>query len=149
MAKGVGGGVPIGVVMTTMKDIFSPGDHGSTFGGNYLVTSTALEVCNILDELKNNGKLDETILYFERKLKEFYENNQNIFTGMVGLGLMRGLRVLNSDILSSIISNGFDNGVMVLKAGKNTLRFLPPLTISKDEIDEGFNRLNKAIADIK
>ncbi|MEA3315082.1 MAG: aminotransferase class III-fold pyridoxal phosphate-dependent enzyme [Campylobacterota bacterium] len=149
MAKGIGGGVPIGVVMTTLKDIFSPGDHGSTFGGNYLVTSTALEVCNILDELKNSGKLDETILYFETKLKEFYERNKDIFTSVVGLGLMRGLRVLNSDILSSIISNGFDNGVMVLKAGKNTLRFLPPLTISKDEIDEGFKRLDKTIDGIK
>lgn len=149
MAKGIGGGVPIGVVMTTLKDIFSPGDHGSTFGGNYLVTSTALEVCNILDELKNSGQLDETILYFETKLKEFYENNKDIFTSLVGLGLMRGLRVINSDMLSSIISNGFDNGILVLKAGKNTLRFLPPLTISKDEIDEGFKRLNKTIDGLK
>jgi len=148
MAKGIGGGVPIGVVMTTHKDIFSPGDHGSTFGGNYLSTAAALETCNILDELKNNGILDETLIYFEKKIKEFYENNKEIFTDVVGLGLMRGLRVKDSDTLSKIISNGFENGVLVLKAGRNTLRFLPPLTISKNEIDEGFKRLGSAIENI-
>ncbi|MEA2051162.1 MAG: aminotransferase class III-fold pyridoxal phosphate-dependent enzyme [Campylobacterota bacterium] len=141
MAKGVGGGVPIGVVMTRHKDIFSPGDHGSTFGGNYLSTAAALEVCTILDELKDSGKLDETIIYFEEKLKELYRSHTDKFTQVVGLGLMRGLRVKDSDTLNSIISKSFENGVIVLKAGKNTLRFLPPLTITKDEIKDGFSRL--------
>lgn len=145
MAKGVGGGVPIGVVMTKHKDIFSPGDHGSTFGGNYLSTACALEVCNILDELKNKGALDETIIYFESKLKEFYQNNKNLFTDIVGLGLMRGLRVKDSETLGSLIKEAANCGVLVLKAGKNTLRFLPPLTITKDEINEGFKRLEKAV----
>jgi acetylornithine aminotransferase len=148
MAKGVGSGVPIGVVMTTHKDIFSPGDHGSTFGGNYLSTASALEACTILDELKNSGNLDETMIYFEDKLKYFYENHQNIFTEMVGLGLMRGLRVKDKDTLMNIIKEGFNCGVLVLKAGKNTLRFLPPLTITKAEIDKGFIRLEKAVENI-
>ena len=148
MAKGIGGGVPIGVVMTTHKDILEPGDHGSTFGGNYLSTATALEVCNILDEIKNNGTLNETIIYFEKKLKEFYKNNKNVFEDIVGLGLMRGLRVKDAQTLTNIISNSFNEGVLVLKAGKNTLRFLPPLTISKDEINEGFKRLELAIEKI-
>jgi len=145
MAKGVGSGVPIGIVMTTHKDIFEPGDHGSTFGGNYLSTASALEACTILDEIKNDGTLDETIIYFESKLKEFHENNTDIFTGIVGLGLMRGLRTKDADTLASIIKNSFNAGVLVLKAGKNTLRFLPPLTISKVEIDEGFKRLGQAV----
>jgi len=148
MAKGVGGGVPIGIVMTTLKDIFVPGDHGSTFGGNYLSTASALETCTILDEIKNDGSLDETIIYFESKLKEFYEQNTNIFTDIVGLGLMRGLRVKDAETLAKIINNGFENGILVLKAGKNTLRFLPPLTISKEEIDEGFKRLEQAVEKI-
>ena len=145
MAKGVGSGVPIGIVMTTHKDIFEPGDHGSTFGGNYLSTASALEACTILDEIKNDGSLDETILYFETKLKDFYEIHTDIFTDVVGLGLMRGLRVKDAQTLSSIITKAFDSGVLVLKAGKNTLRFLPPLTISKAEIDEGFKRLGQAV----
>jgi acetylornithine aminotransferase len=148
MAKGLGGGVPIGAVLTIHKDILTFGDHGSTFGGNYLSTAASVKVCEILDELKNSGKLDETIIYFEAKLKEFYKNNQNIFTDSVGLGLMRGLRVKDSDTLSAIIENSFKEGLIILKAGKNTLRFLPPLTISKREIDLGFKRLEDAVAKI-
>jgi acetylornithine aminotransferase len=145
MAKGLGGGVPIGAVMTTHKDILVPGDHGSTFGGNYLSTRASLEVCNILQECKDSGLLDETMIYFETKLKEFYENHQDIFTDMVGLGMMRGLRVKDADTLTQFISKAFDNGVLVLKAGRNTLRFLPPLTITKYEVNEGFERLEKAL----
>lgn len=148
MAKGIGGGVPIGVVMTTHKDIFSPGDHGSTFGGNYLSSASALEACNILEEIKNDGSLDETLIYFEEKLQTFYNQHKDLFTDMVGLGLMRGLRVKDSDTLATIIKEGFNNGVLVLKAGKNTLRFLPPLTITKVEINEGFKRLEKAVENI-
>ena len=148
MAKGVGGGVPIGIVMTTHKDILVPGDHGSTFGGNFLSTRASLEVCNILEEIKNNGSLDKTISYFEEKLEVFYSSNKNLFTSLVGLGLMKGLRVKDADTLSSIMTNAFDEGVLVLKAGKNTLRFLPPLTITNHEIDEGFKRLENAVKSI-
>jgi acetylornithine aminotransferase len=62
--------------------------------------------------------------------------------------MMRGLRVKDADTLAKIISNAKDEGVIVLKAGRNTLRFLPPLTITKGEMDEGFSRLNRAIASI-
>jgi len=67
LAKGLGGGVPIGAIMTKLKDIFKPGDHGSTFGGNYLVTNAANEVLDILQEEKESGRLDERFLYFENK----------------------------------------------------------------------------------
>lgn len=145
LAKGVGGGVPIGIVMTTLKDIFSPSDHGSTFGGNYLVTSTALEVISILDEYKKSGALDETIIYFEKELTKIYEQNKKLFTKEVGIGLMRGLRVTDEETLGKIIKKAFEQRVLVLKAGKSTLRFLPPLTITKEEIDEGFKRLANAL----
>ncbi len=145
LAKGLGGGVPIGAVMTKHKDIFVPGDHGSTFGGNYLSTKASLEVLDILDEYKDSGALYEALIYFEKKLNEFFEANKNYFTDSVGLGLMRGLRVKDDETLSSIIKKAFENGVLVLKAGKSTLRFLPPLTITKEEIDEGFKRLTDAL----
>ena len=149
LAKGLGGGVPIGAIMTTHKDIFNPGDHGSTFGGNYLVTTAALEVLDILEEIKDSGALDETIIYFNKKLNEIYENNKELFTNNVGLGLMRGLRVKDADTLALIIKTAFEEGVLVLKAGKNTLRLLPALTISKNEMDEGFIRLERALNKIK
>lgn len=66
LAKGLGGGVPIGAVLTIHKDIWGAGDHGSTFGGNYLVTSAGLEVLDILENYKDSGKLDETIIYFTK-----------------------------------------------------------------------------------
>ncbi|RXK08722.1 aspartate aminotransferase family protein, partial [Halarcobacter bivalviorum] len=72
LAKGLGGGVPIGAVLTKHKDIWSAGDHGSTFGGNYLVTTAALEVLDILEDLKDSGTLDETIIYYTKKLDELY-----------------------------------------------------------------------------
>jgi acetylornithine aminotransferase len=148
MAKGLGGGVPIGAILTTHKDLLTFGDHGSTFGGNYLSTTASLEVCNILEKLKQSGKLDKTIKYFENKLEKFYQNHKDIFLNSVGIGLMRGLRVNNNDTLVSIINKASKNGVLVLKASRNTLRFLPPLTITNKEINLGFERLENAIKNI-
>ncbi len=144
LAKGLAGGVPIGAVMTKHKDIFEPGDHGSTFGGNYLSTRAGLEVLDILESYKNSGILDETFLYFEGELSKICKKYPNLFTQSVGLGLMRGLRCKSSDILAHAIKSAFNEGLLVLKSGKNTLRVLPPLTISKDEIDEGFKRMTSA-----
>ncbi len=148
LAKGLGGGVPIGVVMTGKKEIFAPGDHGSTFGGNYLSTAAANEVLDILEELKQSGELDHALIYFEEALERFAAAHPGIFLGHVGLGMMRGLRVADAQTLSAIINAAREEGVLVLKAGRNTLRFLPPLTITKGEIDEGFARLEKAMASV-
>jgi len=149
LAKGLGGGVPIGVVMTSLKDVLSAGDHGSTFGGNYLSATAACSVVDILNEYKASGKLDETFEYFAQKQEEFFSANRNLFTQKVGIGMMCGLRCKNADTLTNIMSNAKENGVMVLKAGRNTLRFLPPLTITKEEIDEGFKSLNTAVSTLK
>lgn len=149
MAKGLGGGVPIGAVITKHKDLFTYGDHGSTFGGNYLSTAAALEVLDILEQYKDCGKLDETSIYFQEELNKVFENHKDIFTQSVGLGLMRGLRVKDANTLASIIEKSFNEGLLVLRAGKNTLRLLPPLSISKEEIDLGFKRLNNALSKIK
>ncbi|OCR14838.1 acetylornithine aminotransferase [Helicobacter pullorum] len=144
-AKGLAGGVPIGAVMTRLKDIFAPGDHGSTFGGNFLSTRAALEVLGILKEEKQSGRLDKTILYFSQKLQALQKSYPEIFIEEIGLGLMRGLRVRDLDTLTHFLQKAYENGVLVLKSGKNTARFLPSLTITKEEIDEGFNRINEAI----
>ncbi len=145
LAKGLAGGVPIGAVMTKHKDIFVPGDHGSTFGGNFLSTRAGIEVINILESYKNSGLLDETFLYFEERLPMICESYPNFFTGHVGLGLMRGFRCKDAETLTKLVNACFDEGLLVLKAGKNTLRMLPPITISKDEINEGFKRMTSAL----
>jgi len=148
LAKGLGGGVPVGVVMTSHKDILHPGDHGSTFGGNYLSTRAAITVLDILKKKKESGELELAALYFERGLENVYKKYSHLFDEMVGFGLMRGLRVKEGDNLSKMISLAHENGVLVLKAGRNTLRLLPPLTISESEIDEGFKRLDSALSKI-
>ncbi len=148
LAKGLGGGVPIGAVMTTLKDIFEAGEHGSTFGGNYLSSRAGLEVLNILEDLKNSGTLDKTIIYFEDKLRELVKEFNNLFECEVGLGLMRGLSARSAEIQSRVIKKALENRVLVLKSGRNRVRFLPPLTISKEEIDEGFKRLKEAFKQI-
>ncbi len=148
LAKGVGGGVPVGVVMTTLKDIFSAGDHGSTFGGNYLSSTAICEVMDILNEYDASGELAINMLLFDKALEKFYNENQTLFTEKVGLGMMCGLRAKNAETLAKVINNAREHGVMVLKAGKNTLRLLPPLTIKQEEINEGFKRLSAAVKNI-
>ncbi len=147
-AKGLAGGVPIGAIMTTRKDIFKAGDHGSTFGGNFLSTRSALEVLDILNELKESGELDRAIIYFEENLRAVAKEFSNLFDGEIGLGLMRGLRAKSEEIQKYAIAKSFEERLLVLKSGRNTVRFLPPLTISKAEMDEGFARLKKALAKI-
>ena len=145
LAKGLGGGVPIGVVMTTLKDVFSAGDHGSTFGGNFLSTTAACEVVDILNEIYESGELQKNIDYFDSELEKFYTAHKDIFTSKVGIGMMCGLRVKDGDTLTKIIYRAREEGVIVLKAGRDTLRLLPALTITKEEIDEGFISLNRAL----
>ncbi|MDQ1263329.1 MAG: acetylornithine/N-succinyldiaminopimelate aminotransferase [Campylobacterota bacterium] len=145
LAKGLGGGVPIGVVMTRLKEIFSAGDHGSTFGGNFLSTTAACEVMDILSEMNADGTLSDGISYFESELEKFYNAHRGVFTSKVGIGMMCGLRVKDGDTLTKVIQRAREEGVIVLKAGRDTLRLLPALTITKEEIDEGFKALNRAL----
>jgi len=148
LAKGLGGGVPVGVVMTTKKDVLSAGDHGSTFGGNYLSSTAVMTVVDYLKNYKESGELDEIIIAFSAKLDAVQKAHSDLFSEAVGFGLMRGLRVKDAETLTKIIDASRDAGVMVLKAGRNTLRFLPPLTITKTEMNEGFKRLEKAISSL-
>jgi acetylornithine aminotransferase len=146
LAKGLGGGVPIGAVMTKHKDILVAGDHGSTFGGNYLSTAAGLAVLDVLKPMYDSGIIDETLVYFSEKSKEVAEKYENLFEKEVGLGLMRGLRAKSADIQGAVLKNALAEGLIILKAGRNTVRFLPSITISKSEIDEGFKRFEKAIS---
>ena len=149
LAKGLGGGVPIGAVMTKHKEVLSAGDHGSTFGGNYLSTAAGLAVLDVLKPMYDDGSIDETLLYFSTKLKEIVDTYGNLFEKEVGLGLMRGLRAKSAEIQGSIIKNCMQEGLVVLKAGRNTVRFLPSITITKEEIDEGFKRFEKVLRSLQ
>ncbi len=148
LAKGLGGGVPVGAVMTRLKTILKPGDHGSTFGGNFLSTRAALEVLDILEEHKNSGELDRMMLRFETRLKNYVERYPDLFDKEVGAGFMRGLRVKAGRDAGDIVKAAFENRLILLKAGRNTVRFLPVLTMTQEEMDLGFERLDAALASL-
>ncbi len=149
LAKGLGGGVPIGAVVTRLTDVLKPGDHGSTFGGNYLSTRAGIEVCNILKEEKESNRLKNRIEYFENKLLEIVKEFPNLFNEVSGYGLMRALKTQSTNIRDEIVKKAFEKRVLVLKAGSHSVRFLPPLTISFEEIDEGFDRLKDALMKVE
>lgn len=148
LAKGLGGGVPIGAILTKHKDLLIAGDHGSTFGGNYLVTTAALTVLEILEHIKRDNSLGDKIIYFNEKIEKIVNKNTKTMEYATGIGLMRGIKIIDDETLGRIVSGAFNEGLLVLKSGRSTLRFLPPLTITKDEIDKGFERLENAISKI-
>ena len=146
-AKGLAGGVPIGACVA-QQNIFAPGEHGSTFGGNFLATSTALAVLSQLQFLKASGKLDKTIKRFIKKLDGLAADYPSLIEKRVGLGLMQGLVLRDEKNLGEIFNKALQNGLLILKSGKRTLRFLPALNIKKSEIKEGFARLRKSLDEI-
>ncbi|MBP5778497.1 MAG: aminotransferase class III-fold pyridoxal phosphate-dependent enzyme, partial [Campylobacter sp.] len=109
---------------------------------------TALATLNELGKLKVTGKLDGTIKIFRKKLDKIVSDNPEIFEKRVGLGLMQGLVLKDEKNLGIIFDKALKNGLLVLKSGKNTLRFLPPLNITKAEIKEGFERLKAVLKEI-
>jgi acetylornithine aminotransferase len=148
LAKGLGNGIPIGAILTTKKDVLSLSSHGSTFGGNYISTTAGLKVIEILEELKDSGKLDNTIKYFSKKMDEIQEKFPNILKKQVGIGMLRGFRMQDLETLEKVIQKAKENKLLMLKAGKNTLRILPTLSITEKEINLGFARFEMALNDL-
>lgn len=148
LAKGLGGGVPIGATMTNKIDIFEVGDHGSTFGGNFLASTAGLCVLETLESFKKSNELDSNIHYFSKQLEKICKNNQNIFIDVSGIGFMRGIKTKDENLLAMIIKKAKKHHLLVLKSGNATLRLLPPITITKDEINQGFIRLQNALDEI-
>lgn len=140
LAKGLAGGVPIGACLADERccDVLSKGTHGSTFGGNPICCAGGNAVLNkvtsegFLDEIASKGE------YFREKLAEIPE-----VEGVDGMGLMIGVR-LKTKTAAEVCKACLDNGLLILTA-KEKLRFLPPLTITKDEIDKGIEILKNVL----
>ena len=145
LAKGLASGIPIGVMMTSLKDVLKVTEHGSTFGGNHLSTTVCKKVLSILEEYSNSGELQENIKFFDDYLLFLVKKYPNTFLEKTGFGFMQGLVLKDEKLLNDIINSSLKNGVLVLKSGKNIIRFLPPLNISKKEMERGFKRFEKTI----
>lgn len=148
LAKGLATGIPIGVMMTSKKDIFTFGDHGSTFGGNHLSTTVSCKVLDILEKYSNIGTLQENIKFFDSYLLYFMNKYPNLFIQKNGHGFMQGLVLKDDTKLNELINSSLKNGLLILKSGKNIIRFLPPLNITKKEMIKGFKRFENSIIEI-
>lgn len=143
-AKGLAGGVPIGACLVK-EDVFEVGEHGSTFGGNFLATAAGITALKELNKLKKSSKLDYTVREFNDALELFVSKYPKIFKEKTGLGLMLGLKVNDGVDFGKIYDLCLKNRLLILKSGNDTLRFLPPLNISKKDMKEGFKRFKKAL----
>lgn len=145
LAKGLGGGVPIGAVLARgeVATAFAPGDHGSTFGGNPLACAAA---CVVVDKLKS-GLLDEVarkgeiLMSHLSKLRKF-----NFVKDVRGKGLLVGVTLGDKVKNTEIVGKMMTRGVLVITAGNNTLRFAPAYTVSEEEIARACDTLMEIFA---
>lgn len=147
MAKGLGGGIPIGALAAkeAVAAAFHPGDHGTTFGGNPLSCRAGLVV---LDELLHHGLLAhaaEMGTYLKEKLDKLAENHDAVLTAR-GKGLMLG--VVFKDAIAKQVGNALrECGILVGVVGGNVLRIVPPLIVSEREIDAFVSALGRILTD--
>lgn len=143
MAKGLGGGFPIGAVMTNKKaSVLTPGDHGSTFGGNPLACAVGVAVLEQLVDNKILNQVDEKSDYIVSKLKKLKEK-YSIIEEIKGMGFLLGLK-LNVDV-KEFSKRCFDHKLLLITAGKDVIRILPPLNVEKEDIDKFIEMLEEVI----
>ena len=149
VAKGIGGGFPLGAVLATQAAAqgMGAGSHGSTYGGNPLGCAVGLAV---LDTVAEPGFLDGVSRksgLLRQKLEGLIAAHPDLFGEVRGLGLMLGLTCKRP--VGDVVAAGYDAGLILVPAAEDTARLLPPLTISEDEIAEAVKRLDAAATALK
>jgi acetylornithine aminotransferase/acetylornithine/N-succinyldiaminopimelate aminotransferase len=147
MAKGLAGGVPIGAMLTAPRtDLFVPGDHGTTFGGNPIACAAGTAtIKTILEEklLENAAKMGE---YWNTKLEALC-GKYTFIDSPRGLGLMRAVNVQH-DLAPVIVQRALEHGLLLNNLGNQTLRMIPPLVLTASDIDEAAEVLDRTLAEI-
>ena len=146
MAKAIGNGVPAGAFAMTeevAENSLKPGDHGTTYGGNPLVCAAVNEVLKIFEEEQILEHVQKITIYLEERLEKLTAENPNV-EARRGMGLMQGL-VLKKPV-QEVIAKCMEEGLIVISAGGNVLRLLPPLVIMREHVDEMMQKLEKALA---
>jgi acetylornithine/N-succinyldiaminopimelate aminotransferase len=143
VAKALGGGVPIGAILAAPRaDVFEPGDHGSTFGGGPLACAAAIAVMRTVESeglVEHAGQVGD---YLAESLSALADRGAPI-AGVRGRGLMLGI-ALNRDVARAVAAAALDEGLIVNAIGDRTLRLVPALIITRDEVDEAMLRLSRA-----
>ena len=147
IAKGIGGGFPIGAVLMTNKvsKAMIPGTHGSTFGGNPLSMAVGNAVLSQINEkLLNN--VNEMSKHFISNLLKIKEKYPNIIKDVRGMGLLIGLQLFNDQ--TKFIQKLMDNKLLTIRAAENVIRILPPLNVKKSEINLALKIINKVCKEL-
>ncbi|MGB3493795.1 MAG: aspartate aminotransferase family protein [Elainellaceae cyanobacterium] len=148
-AKGLGGGIPIGAMLCkSFCDVFQPGDHASTFGGNPFVCGVALAVCetlereNLLENVRQRGE------QLRAGLQAIAQDYPQYIEEVRGWGLINGLALKPDAGISSIevVKAAMANGLLIVPAGPLVVRYVPPLIVSESEIDQAIATTRSAIA---
>ena len=145
MAKAIGNGVPVGAFAMTQRvadSSLAPGDHGTTYGGNPLVCAAVEAVLTIFQKEDLLAHVQSVSGYLEEKLDAIVEAHACV-TERRGKGLMQGL-VLTKPV-GEVIKNAMDAGLIVISAGGNVLRLVPPLIITEAQVDEFIGKLKMAL----
>jgi acetylornithine/N-succinyldiaminopimelate aminotransferase len=149
IAKGIGGGFPIGAVLMNKKVAagMTPGTHGSTFGGNPLAMAIGNTVMDIVSSKKFLNNVKSVSKYFLSNLNKIKDEYPNIIKEIRGRGLLIGIQ-LHSD-QTMFIKKLMDNKLLTIRAAENVVRILPPLNVKKNEIDLAIKIIEKVCSQIK
>ena len=144
IAKGIGGGFPLGAVLAseTAAAGMTAGTHGSTYGGNPLACAVG---CALLDQVTNPAFLahvNRIAGLLQQKLAGLIAKHPDVFTELRGTGLMLGLKCKPAN--TDVVAAGYDAQLITVPAADNVIRLLPPLTLSEDEVDQAIARLDQA-----
>ena len=149
IAKGIGGGFPIGAVLMNKKVAsgMTPGSHGSTFGGNPLAMKIGITVLDII--LNKNFLLNVKInsKYFHEQLKKIKDEFPKIIKEVRGKGFLIGLQLFHDQ--TKFINELMDNKLLTIRAAENVVRILPPLNVKKKEIDQALRIIEKVCSKYK
>lgn len=147
-AKALGCGVPVGAFLMTQKvadKSLAPGDHGTTYGGNPFVGAAVDKVLEMMERDNITGHVNQIASYLEKRLDELVEKYA-FLTARRGKGLMQG--VVSTKPVSKISAMALEEGLIVITAGSDVLRFVPPLVIEEKHVDEMISKLDKVLSEL-
>ncbi len=148
LAKGIGGGFPLGACLTTEEagSGMTVASHGTTYGGNPMAVAIGNAVMDVMTE---DGFLDHVRAmagYLNQKLSGLVDSHPEVFERVQGEGLLLGIKC--KAVAGDVMGKAIEHGLLPLTAGNNVLRLAPPLIITKEEIDEAVERLDAAASDV-